>query len=95
MGTKAMDGSDGISPRKGMAMGKVGMGGENFGVSSLEDHQGHMAHPDTKMGHNPLEDHQRGVGKSVAYGDDHHPAQAAPHHGPHRVSGHKGRYGKG
>lgn len=85
--SKGMDGSEGMSPRKAIASGKSD-GGGNFGVGSLED----MRHPDGKhpdegMSHNPLEDHERGIGHGIHYDANNHAAQAAPRHGPHHVEG--------
>lgn len=82
--------NEGVSPRKAMAMG----GGGNFGVESVEKVQGHMGmHPDAtaKTGRKgPMADHERGIGMPVHHDKNHHPAQAAPNHGP----GHVGGYGK-
>lgn len=87
-----MDGDGGISPRKGMAMGKVSMGSDSFGVSSLENHQGHMDHPDKGMSHNPLEDSGRAVSGGVKHSDGAYGAQAAPNHGPmHSGMGRRGK----
>ena len=86
---KGMNGENGMSPRKSMAMGKTGMGEESFGVSSLEDHQNHGGeHPDADMSHNPLEDHERGVGMGIHHSKNMHAAQAAPDHGPTHPGGH-------
>jgi len=90
---KGMMGEHGMSPRKSMAMGKSGMGGESFGVSGIEDHQHHGGeHPDAGMSHNPLEDHERGIGHKDGVGIKHHEhmhaAQAAPHHGHTHPGGH-------
>lgn len=86
---KGMMGEGGMSPRKSMAMGKTGMGGESFGVSGLEDHQRHGGmHPDAMMNHNPLEDHERGIGHGIHHHEHMHAAQAAPHHGHTHPHGH-------
>ena len=84
-----MMGENGMSPRKSMAMGKSEMGGESFGVGSLEDHQHHGdEHPDAKMTHEPLEDHERGIGHGIHHDKHMHAAQPAPHHGPTHPEGH-------
>jgi hypothetical protein len=89
MAKNGMDGSDGMSPRKSTAMGKTGMGGESFGVSGIEDHQHHGdMHPDARMDHNPLEDHERGIGLGIHHHENMHAAQAAPHHGHTHPHGH-------
>lgn len=88
-----MDGSGGMSPRKGMAMGKISTGGsESFGVKGLEDHQGHMEHPDRGMSHNPLEDSGRGSAGGMSHSGSMYPAQSAPVHGPmHPGMGRRGK----
>ncbi len=85
-----MGGEKGISPRKAMASGEA-HGGGTFGVESFHEANGHMGpHPDhvahTGMdGH--LADHERGAGPGIHHTRHHHPAQAAPDHGPHHVDG--------
>lgn len=88
-----MDGSLGMSARKGMAMGKIGMsGGDSFGVKGLEDHQGHMEHPDRGMSHNPLEDSGRASGPGVKHSEGMYPAQPSPSHGMmHTGMGRRGK----
>ncbi len=89
---KGLDGSMGMSPRKLMAGGTEK---GNFGVEGLNGHrhEGHRGgHPDEHMSHTPLEDHERGIGHGIHYSKDHHPAQAAPRHGPMHMGSHKGRY---
>lgn len=88
---KGMAGELGMSPRKAMASGKTGDG--NFGVEShMSAHGGMGPHPDhtahTGMaGHMP--DGERATPPGIHHTKQHHPAQAAPHHGPH----HPGGYG--
>jgi len=88
-----MDGSGGVSPRKSMAMGKSDSGGsDSFGVGGLEDHQGHMEHPDRGMAHDPLEDSGRAAGPGIKHSSDMYPAQPAPSHGPmHTGMGRRGK----
>lgn len=89
---KVMSAETGVSPRKGMAMGE-GPGSGNFGVQSFEEGALKCAgtHPDAmaKTGAKPhLEDHERGIGHPIHHTDGHHPAQAAPDHGPTHPGGH-------
>jgi len=82
MAKNGMDGSNGMSPRKSMAMGKSSMGSESFGVDkSLYG----APHPDAKMSHMPLGDNARGVGMPVKHSGNMHPAQAMPDHGPMHI----------
>ena len=86
-----MDGSKGMSPRKAMASGLTK--GGNFGVESHADAHGGMGpHPDhtahTGMD-GAMEDHERATPPAIHHTKGHHPAQAAPRHGPH----HPGGYG--
>jgi len=87
----------GVSPRKAMAMGKAGEGG-NFGVKSFESMNGHMgSHPD-HTAHTGMKgavgDGERAMGPGIHHTRGHHPAQAAPNHGPHHVNGYGDHHGK-
>jgi hypothetical protein len=76
MAVKGMNGSNGMSPRKSMAMGKSSMGSESFGVKPGL-YSSRTNNPDAKMSHDALEDGNRGVGKSGK----------GANHGPSRVKG--------
>lgn len=80
----------GVSPRKAMASG----GGGNFGVESYHTtHGGRGMHPDHRAGTGSkghMADSERGIGMPIHHDKNHHPAQAAPDHGPGHVEG----YGK-
>lgn len=85
-----MAGEHGMSPRKGMASGKIG--GGNFGAESYnamngghEMHPDHAAHTGMK---GAMEDHERGTPPGIHHTKHHMPAQAAPRHGPHAPGGH-------
>ena len=88
---KGMGGEMGMSPRKAMASGKSGDG--NFGAEPMGKMQGGMgAHPDhtAHTGQDgAMGDGERGAGPGIHHTKGHHPAQAAPDHGPH----HPGGYG--
>ena len=89
--SKGMKGELGMSPRKAMASGKTGDG--NFGVESYaEEHGGMGPHPD-HTAHTGMKgmmgDGERATPPGIHHTKGHHPAQAAPHHGPH----HPGGYG--
>jgi len=79
MAVKSMEGGDGMSPRKSMAMGKASMGSDSFGVKPMGNAG---QHPDRNMVHNPMEDKDRGIGMPIHHTHGYHPAQAAPSHGP-------------
>lgn len=90
-----MDGSAGMSPRKDMAS----TGGGNFGVGSFEkDAQRATSHPDQKAmtgAKGAMADGERGIGGAITHTKGHHPAQAAPNHGPTHPGGHGlGHYGE-
>lgn len=90
-----MAGAAGMSPRKRMA---GAASGGNFGVRSYaEDHGGMGMHPDHKAhtgmkGH--MEDGDRAAGPAIHHTRHHHPAQAAPMHGPHHVNGYGNHHNK-
>lgn len=77
--------SGGVSPRKAMAMGHKDSGAG--GVEPYSEALGHMGHHGDHEAHTgmaePLEDHERGIGHPIHHAKGHHPAQAAPDHGPH------------
>ncbi len=85
---KGMAGELGMSPRKAMASGKTGDG--NFGAGSfpggMGPHPDHTAHTGAN-GH--MGDGERAAPPAIHHTKGHHPAQAAPSHGPH----HPGGYG--
>ena len=88
-GHDGMAGEKGMSPRKAMASG-LAKGGGNFGAESLESmsagqHPDHAAHTGMKP---HLGDHERATPPGIHHTKDHHPAQAAPRHGPHHPGGH-------
>jgi len=83
----AMYGGRGMSPRKAMSSG-VDVGSSNFGVGGYPG-RGHTPHPDRGMSHSAMDDGDRGVGHPIKHSNDHHPAQAAPRHGP----GHESKMG--
>lgn len=86
-----MAGEKGMSPRKAMASG-LAKGGGNFGAESYAEMNGHSGvHPDhaAHTGMKPhLEDHERATPPGIHHTKGHHPAQAAPRHGPHHPGGH-------
>lgn len=86
-----MAGGKGMSPRKAMASG-VDVGGGNFGVAPFHEAQGHSGpHPDHTAGVHmagAMADGDRAIGDSVTHTKGHHPAQAAPNHGPTHPGGH-------
>lgn len=83
----AMDGGMGKSPRKAMASGETG--GGNFGVESFEAANGCTSkNADAGMGRKThMEDGARAIGMPVHHTKGHHPAQAAPDHGPTHTGG--------
>lgn len=92
--SKGMMSESGMSPRKAMASGlhEADTGGSGaFGVKSFTEAQGHAGpHPDEtagtgRKGH--MEDGDRAIGDPVMHTKGHHPAQAAPRHGPTHVDG--------
>jgi|HubBroStandDraft_3_1064219.scaffolds.fasta_scaffold129045_2 hypothetical protein len=80
-----MGGERGMSPRKAMASGMAH--GEGFGVESFHEMNGGAGeHPDHKAGTGEkrhMEDHERATPPGIHHTKGHHPAQAAPRHGPH------------
>lgn len=84
MAMKGMGGENRVSPRKSIGMGMTGMGDEKFGVKPGL-YSANMKNPDAKMGHDALEDGNRGMAPAVKHSGDMHPAQAMPSHGPMRV----------
>jgi len=90
-----MGGDAGMSPRKAMASGK-GDGGGNFGVENYADMHGSAeTHPDAKAmtgAKGAMADGDRGIGMPVMHTKGHHPAQAAPNHGPTHPGGHGMRH---
>jgi hypothetical protein len=75
-----MKGGKGMSPRKAMAGGDG-----NFGVPGYPPGNGRKMHPDAAMKtgeKGAMADSDRGVGMPIKHSKDHHPAQAAPDHGP-------------
>jgi len=84
-----MAGGKGMSPRKAMAGGDEG---GDFGVKSFaEANRQGPRHADAVAGTGrmpPMADHERGIGESVHHTKRHHPAQAAPDHGPTHPGGH-------
>lgn len=85
-----MAGEKGMSPRKAMASGMT-KGGGNFGAESFASmsggqHPDHAAHTGMKP---HLQDHERATPPGIHHTKDHHPAQAAPRHGPHHPGGHQ------
>ena len=85
-----MAGEKGMSPRKAMASGMIK--GGNFGAESYgEMNGGHTMHPDhaahTGM-KGAMEDHERATPPAIHHSKNHHPAQAAPRHGPTHPGGH-------
>ena len=85
----------GMSPRKAMA---GGTSGGNFGVESFESMQGHMGHhPDHTAGtgtKGAMPEAERAVSDGVHHTKGHHPAQAAPSHGPHHPGGYGNHHGR-
>ena len=84
-----MAGEKGMSPRKAMASGLT-KGGGSFGTQSLESmsagqHPDHAAHTGMKP---HMADHERATPPAIHHTKGHHPAQAAPRHGPHHPGGH-------
>ena len=88
----------GMSPRKAMASGHdfhdANTGGGNFGAQSFASVQGghNNVHPDhtARTGHKgAMADGDRAIGHSLHHTRHHHPAQAAPDHGPHHVDGYR------
>jgi hypothetical protein len=83
-----MAGEKGMSPRKAMASGAIK--GGNFGAESYHEvNGGSTSHPDhaAGTGEKPhMEDHERAAPPGIHHTKGHHPAQAAPHHGPHMDS---------
>ena len=78
----------GMSPRKGMASGKIG--GGSFGAGSYDGmNNGTGAHPDVRTGmEGHMGDHERATPPAIHHTKGHMPAQAAPRHGPHFPGGH-------
>lgn len=84
-----MAGELGMSPRKGMASSRIGGGG--FGARSYDDMNGAGVHPDAANhvgAKGTMGDDDRATPPAIHHTKGHHPAQAAPRHGPHHPSGH-------
>ena len=81
-----MYGGKGMSPRKAMASGG---GGGAFGVSQVPNGgRKSVPHPDVsaRTGEKgAMADSDRGIGMPIKHSADHHPAQAAPDHGPGHI----------
>lgn len=98
MAKDAMAGGKGMSPRKAMAMGEASTGGGSFGCESFDSMQNSIGmHPDAKArtgqkGH--MADGERAAGPGIHHTAGHHPAQAAPNHGPHHVDGYGNHHGR-
>lgn len=85
----------GMSPRKAMA---GAASGGNFGVESYESvhggigsHPDHVAHTGQK---GAMADGDRATGPGIHHTKGHHPAQAAPSHGPHHPGGYGDHHGR-
>ena len=83
----------GMSPRKAYASGmKEAAGpatsGGSFGVKSYDSMHGAPENEDRGMGHEAMDDGERGIGMPIHHTKGHMPAQAAPDHGPHRAMHH-------
>lgn len=81
---RGMAGEMGMSPRKAMASNKIG--GGSFGAESYEAaHGGAGMHPDHSAGtgeRGAMGDGERATPPGIHHTKGHHPAQAAPRHGP-------------
>ena len=84
-----MDGGKGMSPRKAMASGMAKSGA--MGVEPFHEVQGGMGeHPDHTAGTGEkghMMDSERATPPAINHTKGHHPAQAAPRHGPTHVAG--------
>ena len=79
----------GVQARKQMGMGKLDSGAS--GVAGYPG-RGRRESPDHAMGtgtKGAMSDAERAIGAPVRHSADHHPAQAAPNHGP----GHESKLG--
>ena len=65
----------------------MGDDSSNFGVAPFSSVNGGGTHPDRDMKHKAMKDGARGIGKPVDMGENRHPAQAHPDHGPHHADG--------
>ena len=75
---------NGVRQHKEMAMGKSVEGeGGNFGVAPFSQVNGGGPTMSGGHSHEPMGDHERGVGKHISRGKGMMGAQAAPDHGPH------------
>jgi hypothetical protein len=85
-----MAGEKGMSPRKAMASGAIK--GGSFGAEPYHEmNDGTGPHPDHTAGTGEkghMEDHERATPPAIHHTRGHHPAQAAPRHGPHHPGGH-------
>jgi hypothetical protein len=85
-----MAGEKGMSPRKAMASGM--MKGGSFGAEPYHAMNGGAGmHPDHAAGtgeSGTMEDGERATPPAIHHTKGHHPAQAAPRHGPHHPGGH-------
>lgn len=86
-----MAGEKGMSPRKAMASGMV-KGGGSFGAEPFHSmNDGTGMHPDHAAGTGEkghMQDHERATPPAIHHAKGHHPAQAAPRHGPTHPGGH-------
>jgi len=85
-----MAGEKGMSPRKAMASGAIkggNFGAESFGAinGGTGPHPDHSAHTGMK---GAMGDGERATPPAINHTKGHHPAQAAPRHGPHHPGGH-------
>ena len=81
-----MAGEKGMSPRKAMASGAIGMKGGSFGTDSFGAMNGMGQHPDHAAGTGmkaTMADSERATPPGIHHTKGHMPAQAAPRHGPH------------
>lgn len=93
-GGDGMAGEKGMSPRKAIASGLIK--GGNFGADQLASlstgpHPDHTASTGAK---GPMGDGERATPPGIHHTKNHHPAQAAPNHGPHHPGGH-GMFNRG
>lgn len=83
MAKDGMNSSMGMSPRKGMASGKI-KGGDSFGVRPMAEMSAgpNEDHTNGTGGRGAMADGERGIGPGITHTKGMHPAQAAPSHGP-------------
>lgn len=80
---------DPMNQHKRMASGMSPAAG-NFGVKPFPS-SGAAMHPDAASGlgmKGAMADADRGIGMPIMHAKNHHPAQAAPIHGPNHPGGH-------